>query len=462
MSTPARHADRRRRLHALHPGPILLSGNGVRDRTLPGDGFYRQDSTFLYFTGSHRPDSAIWIEDGRTTLYAVPPDPAGALWHGPEASLDELAAQLGVDAVAPLAALEARARRHKPATLAVADTSVNARVGDWLDRALAFGPAPGDPALVDAVTTMRRIKDDDELDAMRQAAAVTVKAHRLAMQVTRPGVTEAALTAVFEGVLTAAGCTPGYGTILTQDGHVLHHHGHEGTCADGRLLLLDGGAEIPAGYGADVTRTWPVSGTFTGPQRDAYAAVLEAQEAGIAQCRAGVRYREVHLAASRVIARFLLDEGLLKGADVDTVVERGAHALFFPHGIGHLLGLDVHDLEAFGDRAAYPPGASRDPRFGLSYLRLDLPQEAGWVVTVEPGFYVVPAILADDGLRGRFDDLLDRDVLARWEGFGGIRIEDDVVITDGDPEVLTEAAPKAIAEVEAVVGTGAPLEALWA
>ncbi|MCB9663355.1 MAG: aminopeptidase P N-terminal domain-containing protein [Alphaproteobacteria bacterium] len=458
------HADRRQRLLDSVPGPLLFVGHGERPRNLPANAVpFRQDSTFWYLTGCALPDAALWLEDGRAELYLPVPGEEDALWHGPTPPPEALRDRYGVDAVLPLHALPGRLQGRSVRTLAVADAARTAELARWTGQALAFGREHGDPELVQAVIALRRTKGPEELDSLRRVAALTARAHVLTMAATRPGITERALTAVFEACLASHGAVPGYATILTQDGQVLHHHGHEGTCTEGRLLLLDGGGEWEAdGYGADLTRTWPVSGRFTSRQRSAYEAVLAAQEAAIARCRAGVRYREVHDAACLVLARWLIDEGLLRGLGPDEAVERGAHALFFPHGIGHLLGLDVHDLENFGDLPAYPPGQGRPEAFGTRNLRLDLPLEPGWVVTIEPGFYVVPEILGQPALRDRFRHVLDLDAVAAWAGFGGIRIEDDVVITAGLPEVLTEAAPKAVAAVEAAVGVGTTLEALLA
>ncbi|MCA9568908.1 MAG: M24 family metallopeptidase, partial [Myxococcales bacterium] len=204
-------------------------------------------------------------------------------------------------------------------------------------------------------------------------------------------------------------------------------------------------------------RPMPVSGRYTPRQRAAYDAVLAAQHASIAKCRAGVRYREVHDTSSLVLARFLADEGLIT-CSPEAAVETGAHALFFPHGVGHLLGMDVHDLENYGDLPAYPRGASRPDQFGTAFLRLDLPLEPGWVVTVEPGFYVVPAILHDPVLRERFAGQVDFGRAEGWLGFGGIRIEDDIAVTHGAPENLTAAVPTDPDVIESLVGTGLSAE----
>jgi Xaa-Pro aminopeptidase len=268
-------------------------------------------------------------------------------------------------------------------------------------------------------------------------------------------VTELEIHALVEAVFRAEGMDPSYGSIVTVRGEVLHGHATSTPMAPTQLLLVDAGAEALSGYASDVTRTWPVSGTFTPRQREVYETVLEAQEAAISLCRPGVRYRDVHLAACRVIARALLDWGLLRGS-VDGLVEQGAHAVFFPHGVGHLIGLDVHDMELFGDRAGYAPGRERADQFGLGYLRLDRDLEAGIAVTIEPGIYLVPAILRDQALRARLGDAVDWARAESWLPFGGIRIEDDVLVTDGEPEILTPDIPKKAAAVEALVGSGLP------
>ncbi len=341
-------------------------------------------------------------------------------------------------------------------TLAVPDDAQTALASRLTGIALEYGRSNGPDALVDAIIALRRRLGPEEIHEIRQASHVTEAAHRAAMAVTAPGRHEREIGAVFDGVIAAAGMVNAYASIVTVRGEILHNFHRKHRCRAGELLLLDGGAESVSGYATDVTRTWPVTGLFTLQQRMAYDAVLEAQRAAIERVRAGVRYREVHDAASRVIARFLKDEGLLT-CGPDEAVESGAHALFFPHGVGHLLGLDVHDLENFGDRAAYAPGRRRSTQFGTAYLRLDLDLEPGFVVTVEPGFYVVPAVLADRTLRDRFFGIVDFEAASEWAGFGGIRIEDDVLVTEGDPEVLTAGVPKDPDTLQALVGTSREL-----
>jgi len=449
------HAARRQKLTERIAGPVLLVGNGERNRNLPLNKLpFRQDSTFLYFTGCRRPGAAALLTSAGYELFLPAPDDDDALWHGPTPSLDELGAQHGADRVRPASELPdaLRSLPSPPLTLAVADEQTNRRVGTWLDRTLSFGERHGDDALVDAVIQLRRVKSPAEVARMGEAAQATAHAFAATMASTHAGSHENELAVLFEAVLGCHGCTTGYDLILTQAGEILHNHAHDQRLADGRLLLLDGGGEVADGYGVDITRTWPVSGTFTPRQLSAYEAVLASQKAAIDACTVGTRYREVHDTASRVLARWLADEGLLR-CSPDESVERGAHAVFFPHGVGHHLGLDVHDLENFGDRPSYPPGRSRPELFGTGYLRLDLPLEAGWVVTVEPGFYVVPAILHDAALRQRLSDVVDFERAEEWVGFGGIRIEDDIHVTPSGPRRLT-TVPREPRELEAIVGSG--------
>lgn len=461
MLHPEVFASRRSQLRERVSGPILLRGNGVRARNLPMNELpFRQDSSFLYFSGCALPGASLWLDGADEILFLPEPAPDDDLWHGHVTTLQELSDQYGLP-VRASSTLAEHVASSSPRTLAVADRAVNQWLSSHTGKPHEFGSAHGDADLVHAIIELRRTKSAVEIEEMAVAGALSAKAHRFAMAATRPGRTEADLAALFRAFLSARDCTLGYDTILTQNGEILHNHDHSGVLEAGRLLLLDGGGELRrSGYGADITRTWPVSGSFTPRQRAAYDAVLEAQLVSIDLCRTGVAYREVHDATCRVLAQFLLDEGLLHDISIDSAVERGAHALFFPHGVGHLIGMDVHDLENFGDLPAYAKEASRPEPFGTCYLRLDLPLETGWVVTVEPGFYIVPAILHNRALCDRFADVFDPAKAEAWNGFGGIRIEDDIVVTDGDPRVLTDGVPKDADAVCSLVGSGATMEGL--
>ena len=453
MLNPAIHAERRDRLASAVDEPILLMGNGHRPRNLPMSPVaFRQDSTFLYFTGCTQPGAAVLIHNGSSTLYLPLPSDDDALWHGRVDTIAETANNLGFESVRPVGTLEADAASHSSiASIAVPDLAQTLRAASITGLPLEFGAVQGHGGLIDAIIQLRRNLGPEELNEMRRTAVITEAAHRTAMAATAPGVHEQTVAAAFQHVVNQAGLTLAYPSIATVRGEVLHNFHYVNTCQAGQLFLFDGGAEAATGYATDVTRTWPVSGSFSARQQAAYEAVLEAQLRGIDRVRSGTRYREIHTEASLVIAQFLADEGLIT-CDPHSAVETGAQALFFPHGVGHLIGLDVHDLENFGDRASYPPDRSRSPQFGAGYLRLDLDLEPGMVVTVEPGFYVVPSILENPTLRDRFASQVNFDKAAEWAGFGGIRIEDDVVVTEGDPEVLTGSIPKSVKDVIEAVG----------
>jgi Xaa-Pro aminopeptidase len=455
-------AARRAALSARVGAPVLLVSNGPRARNLPMNQVpFRADSTFLYFTGCSEPGAVALLEEGgRCTLYVDPPAPDDALWHGETPSMEERRVAFGVDAIAPLDTLDAACMTHRGRllSLAVPDPAMTARAAALTGLSLGYPRASGPETLVDAVIALRRTRDAWELDEMRQAAALAADAHVAAMKSTRPGLYEREIAALFDAVLAARGACTSYQSIVTVRGEVLHNHHYGNRMEAGQLLLLDGGAETATGYASDITRTWPVTGRFDARQRDAYQLVLAANEACIDMVRAGTRYRDIHWRAMRTIATGLRDLGLLR-CDADTAVETGAVGLFFPHGVGHLIGLDVHDLENFGDRPSYPPGRARPTQFGARNLRMDLDLEPDTVVTIEPGFYVVPAILRDAALREAHRAHVDFDAAEAWVGFGGIRIEDDVRVRPpgehgGAPEVLTAAVPKSIAELEAVVGSG--------
>jgi Xaa-Pro aminopeptidase len=399
------------------------------------------------------------VERAGSRLYLPPPDDDDALWHGTVASWDELAKATGVDEIRPAYELDASLVGSDAVTLPSSDPLTRHRQCTLLSRAWDGGRpvrvtdlSPDDLALADAMIDLRLCHDDAAIAAIEKAVEGTTAAHIAGMKATKPGLYEHDIRAAMERELVARGMTCAYGSIVTVHGEVLHNTSYHHELGKSDLVLADLGGEYE-GWASDVTRTWPVKGKFSKTQRALYDIVLQAQLDAIAKVTPGTRYRDVHLAASRTLARGLVDEKILRG-DPEGLVERGAHALFFPHGVGHLLGLDVHDMEDLGDRAGYAPGRTRSEQFGLGYLRLDRDLRPGMVVTIEPGLYMVEAILGHEGLCAQFDadGTLDRDAVARFSDVRGIRIEDDVLCTPTDPRVLTAAIPKATQEVEALVG----------
>lgn len=429
--------QRRQRLATLSSAPVVLWSGQSPSRNFPANTYpFRASSHFLYFAGLNLPNAAIALQGEHLTLFWDEPTPAEVLWHGPSPTRSQLADQIGADDAKPLAELEGYC--GGAATIAVQDNATRQQQAALLGRSPA-APAQAqgiDRALAEAIAQVRLCHDAFALAEMRRAAQVTRQAHAAGRAAIASAATEAQVRAAMEQVILAADMTPAYASIVTVHGEVLHncHYGHR--LKPGDLLLADVGAETPLGWAADVTRTWPVSGQFSPTQREIYEIVQAAHDRCIGAIAPGVEYRDIHLLAARIIAEGLVNLGILRGAPED-LVEQDAHALFFPHGVGHLLGLDVHDMEDLGDLAGYEPGRTRSDRFGLCYLRLDRPLRPGMVVTVEPGFYQIPALLQDPKQRDRYAALVNWDRLADFADVRGIRIEDDILVTATGREVLT-------------------------
>lgn len=432
MKTDDPHARRRAALMAaLGDRPALVAAGLPQARNYPANLLpYRASSHFLYLVGRPLPGAWLLLEGGAARLYVEPPPPDDALWHGPTPSPAALGEALGLP-VAPLAAL---APPPGTMTLPAMDAATRARQAELLGRAPAAGLDPRDHPLADAIIALRLRHDAAAITELRAAAEATVAAHRAGRAAIEPGRREWAVWAAMQRELTRRGLEPAYPPIVTRRGEVLHERGLDRVLERGDLLLADVGAESRGGFAADVTRTWPVGGPPSSTQAELHAVVRAAQSAAIDAVAPGVRFRDVHLVAARALTAGLVDLGILRG-DVEQLVADDVHALFFPHGVGHLLGLDVHDMEDLGDRAGYAPGWTRSTRFGLGYLRLDRVLEPGMAVTIEPGFYQVPALLADPARDP--GDRLDRAALARFADVRGIRIEDDVLVTATGHEVLT-------------------------
>lgn len=440
--------QRRQRLAQLVATPAILWSGSAPSRNFPANCYpFRASSHFLYFAGLPLEKAAIRLEGGKLDLFMDPTAPESALWHGEMPSRERVAALMGAEAVYPLAELKARAA--EAATIAVQDAATYQQQCQVLNRSLA--PADrlegSDLALAQAIVTLRLAHDGAALSQIREAAAVTIAAHQAGMRATRKADKEAQVRGAMEGIILAHNLSCAYNSIVTVQGEVLHNERYCHPLQPGDLLLADVGAETPLGWASDITRTWPVSGKFSPAQRDIYELVLAAHDACIAQLRPGVEYRDIHLLAARIMAQGWVEMGILRG-NPDNLVERDAHALFFPHGIGHLLGLDVHDMEDLGDLAGYALGRKRSDRFGLGYLRLDRPLSPGMVVTIEPGFYQVPAILQNPEFREKYRDAVNWERLPQLADVRGIRIEDDVLITEAGAEVLTAALPTSAEEIE--------------
>lgn len=431
-------------------------GSGLRRvRNFEANPFpFRADSHFLYFTGVHLEAAVLYFADGETTLYVDPPDPAERLWHGPEPSLSELEQRLGL----PVRPLEEFTPAEDTAAIGSPDSDSALWLEDLLGRTLELDAAhlalyshqldpqeDADELLARALVQQRLCHDDAAIAQMRQAAAVSIAAHRAGARALRGAERAAWVRAQIEAVFTQYGMVPAYGSIVTPSGNILHARTSDERLSPRDWLLVDAGAETPEGWAADITRTWPVSGKFDGFFGDVYRAVLSAQKAAIDACKPGVRFLDVHRLATRRVVSELLEAGVLRG-NVDSLLESGVGAALFPHGLGHLLGLDVHDMEDLGDRAGYPEAQLRGAAGSERLLRLDRVLEPGMVVTIEPGVYNVVELLDDGPVKSAVVQALARP--DEFATFTGIRIEDDVLVTETGPVVLTAELPR---EPEAVM-----------
>jgi Xaa-Pro aminopeptidase len=440
--------QRRERLANLINFPAILWSGQTSPRNFPANVFpLRASSHFLYFAGLPLSNAAIHLHAGKLQLFIDEAKPSSALWHGEMPTREEIAEQIGADAAYPMAELESWL--EGVATIPSQDAATWTQQTQLLDRWLLPQQALEgiDLELANAIVNLRLIHDDSAIAELRKAAAVTVEAHKAGMRATKSAKIEAEVRAAMEAVIIAHNMTTSYSSIVTVHGEVLHNDKYHHPIQPGDLLLADVGAETEMGWAGDVTRTWAVSGKFSSTQRDIYEVVLAAHDASIAKMRPGVEYRDIHLLACTTIAEGLANLGILRGKAED-LVEMDAHALFFPHGIGHLLGLDVHDMEDLGDLAGYEQGRLRSDRFGLGYLRLNRPLQPGMLVTIEPGFYQVPAILKNSDFRSKYEKIVNWERLSQFSDVRGIRIENDVLVTNDASEVLTAALPYAVSDVE--------------
>lgn len=440
--------QRRQKLAELCQNPVILWSGGASSRNFPANRYpFRASSHFLYFAGISLENAAIRLDNGRLELFFDDPAPSSTLWHGETLKRAEIADKIGSDADYPFSELVHHTK--DAATIPVQDAKTHHQQCQYLNRFFTFEGI--DLELAQAIIKLRLAHDAAALEELKKTASVSVKAHLKGMKASLNAKTEAEVRAAMEAVIIAQNMTCAYNSIVTVHGEILHNEQYHHSLESGDLLLADVGAESPSGWASDITRTWPISGQFSPTQRDIYDVVLAAHDACIAKMCPGVEYREIHLLAARVITEGLVSLGILQGGNPDTLVEIDAHALFFPHGIGHLLGLDVHDMEDLGDLAGYKNGRSRSNRFGLGYLRLDRPLRSHMLVTIEPGFYQVPAILGNPDIRTRYQGVVNWDKLSQFSDVRGIRIEDDVLITDNGTEVLTAALPTQADHIEALI-----------
>ena len=434
--------------------PVLLLNGTERPRNYPGNPYpFRPDSHFLYFCGVLPAGAAVLLDRGEAHLFLEPVTRDDAVWSGPGPAWAEVAARLEAR-VHPRQELERflnRVGRDRIASMPTQDPRSQQELLELLGRIPDPGAAGPDGDLARTLVDLRLHHDEAARTELRRACGATVRAHLAGMAATRPGADERDVLAAMMGVCHREGMVPSFQPIVTVAGERLHQPFVGGALRDGDLLLGDFGAETDTGWAGDVTNTWPVSGRFTPRQRDVYRVVLDAHRRAAARVLPGTRYRDVHLEAALATAEGLVALGLLRGNPAD-LVEQDAHALFFPHGVGHLMGLDVHDMEDLGDLAGYAPGRTRSPRFGLKWLRLDRDLEEGMAVTIEPGFYWIPELLEDPERREAFRNQVAWERVEEFREVRGIRIERDYLVTGEGSELLTSGLPDEPEAIEAAVG----------
>ena len=457
------YASRRRALTAsLSSGLIVFLGNDQAPMNYAANYYrFRQDGSFLYYAGLDEPGLALALDadSGDAVLYGHDPTMDDVVWEGPRPPLADRAASISVTETAPTEAL-ADAIANAIAADRVVHVLPPYRGEQTLKLGKLLGASPYEIApseeLMAAVIAQRLVKSEEEIAELDKAVALTAEMHLLAMRMAQPGRSEMKVAAAMEGVAHAGGGYPSFPIILTRHGEVLHNHPTDYVLREGDLMLTDGGAHAPGSrYAGDITRVSPVGGHFSDRQRALYEIVLDAQMQAIDACKPGTSFRDAHLLSCRVIAEGLAGLGLMKG-DPAEAVEAGAHALFMPHGLGHAIGLDVHDMEALGeDRVGYDDEFQRSDQFGLAYLRYARRLEVGNIMTIEPGLYLIGALADRWRAEDKHSAFIDYDEFDQWRDFGGIRIEDDIVVTEDGCRVLGPGIPKQPDEVEEVVQSGA-------
>ncbi len=453
---PEIYRQRRNRIREdVGGGIILWLGHTLQPRNYTDNAYpFRQNSHFLYYTGLSKPDMAMlsFPEFDYDVLFSRPTSMDDIVWSGPEPSRIELAREAGIETVEDIDRLaeylaKARSQGTKVHYLPPYQYSSVLRLAQLLNMEIGEVGANASQLLMEQAAKQRSIKSDIEIAEIEDALVVTDRMHRACMAAACPGKSESELAGLIQGIALSAGREQAYPPIVTVRGEVLHNHSYDNILADGNLLLNDSGAESPRYYASDITRTFPVAGRFTARQAEVYQIVLRMQLGTIGMIKPGISYREVHLASCRILAEGMRAMGLMQGNPSDAV-DAGAHALFFPHGIGHMLGLDVHDMEDLGDIVGYGKKERRSGQFGLNFLRLSRALEPGFVLTVEPGIYFIPALIERWQKERLHREFINYDKVNTFVGLGGIRIEDNILVTSTGSHVLGPGIPKTIPEIE--------------
>lgn len=437
-------------------GIIILPGNheapcNYKDNTY----WFRQDSTFLYFFGQQREDlvGVIDCDNGRDYLFGNDYTIDDIIWTGPVPSMADLAAEVGVENSGDMAAMIAMCRKaigegRRVHFLPPYRADVREDLAAWLGLDYRMVDCHASMDLILACVKQRAVKSTEEIEEIERAIATAYNMHVSAMRLAMPGRYEYELAAAMQGEAWNGNGPLSFPIIMSIHGETLHNHSHNNRLEKGRMVVMDAGCETPMNYCSDITRSVPVGGRFDDRQRTIYEIVLAAQMEVIKVTRPGITYKEVHTIASRKLAEGYRAIGILKG-NVDDIVAAGAHSLLMPHGLGHMMGLDVHDMENYGQiNVGYDSETRPSEQFGLGSLRCGRRLLPGYVITDEPGCYFIPALIDKWQAEGLHRDFINYDELNKWRDFGGIRIEDDVLVTADGARVLGKPIPKTVVEIE--------------
>lgn len=435
------YVNRRARLRSLvNDGIIIIFGNNESPCNYPSNGYYpfRQDSSFLYYFGLNRDGlvGVIDIDNNSETVFGNDIDIEDIVWYGSVDSVHDLAAQVGVEHTAPMRALkntcnEALRQKRRIHFLPPYRHDIKIQIFDLLGIHPVQQKEAASMELIKAVVSMRSVKEQQEIEELERAAGIGYLMHTTAMRLTRPGVTEKFVGGQVDGIAHSYGAMTSFPTIYSQHGEIMHGNPSMSVLQAGRLALCDAGAETINNYCSDNTRTMPVSGTFTQRQLEIYSIVEACHDHVLEVAKPGVKYFDVHLAVCRLMTERLKELGLMKG-DTDEAVAAGAHAMFLPHGLGHMMGMDVHDMEGLGQTNVGFDEETRPnlEQFGTNALRMGRRLQKGFVVTDEPGIYFIPALIDEWKAGGHCKEFINFDLLETYKDFGGIRIEDDILITE--------------------------------
>jgi Xaa-Pro aminopeptidase len=441
----------------MKTGLALFIGNGESPMNYSDNTYhFRQDSDFLYFFGLDIPGlkAVMDFDSVKDIIFGNDFDMDDIVWMGPQPTVKDLAVKCGVTETLPSSKLEgviqnALSKKRKVHFLPPYRGETKMTLGALLKENPCQMKTLASSDLIMAVISMRSIKEKIEIEEIEKAIEIAYEMHVTSMKMCKPGVKEQEIFGAIEGIALAKGGGTSFPIILSINGQTLHNHGHGNILKKGKMLVTDAGAETNLHYASDITRTTPVGGKFSSMQKDIYEIVLKANTDPINASKPGISNRDLHFMACKIIASGLKDLGIMKG-DIDEAVAAGAHALFMPHGLGHMMGLDVHDMEALGENfVGYNDDVKRSEQFGLAFLRFALPYLPGHVFTVEPGIYFIPELIDLWKAEGKFTRFINYGKLADYMSIGGIRIEDNVLITEKGHKLLGKPIPKTVKDIEA-------------